>query len=90
MSQFITGADVTMLIAVLAAIGGFWWRIDSRIRGIETGMTDIRLEMAKCYIPIDRLRETEERLMRALEQHQLICRAFSPRIDEGREEGKRP
>lgn len=75
MGLAITGEIVFLLLAVLGAVGGLWWRIEARLSNQDDARTMLQRELAeyKLYVAQNHvsaqvLRETEQRLLVAIDR----------------------
>jgi hypothetical protein len=72
-SQVLTFADVTMLLGLVGAVLGLWWRVETRVSTgakeamakalqVEKDLQDYRLEVAENYAKNGFIRDVEHRL----------------------------
>lgn len=71
----ITGDLVLLFLAVIGGIAGLWWRIEARFASAEEARTDLQRELSeyKLYVSQNHvsataLRESEQRLITAIEK----------------------
>ena len=71
--QVLTVGDLTVLIGLVGAVLGLWWRIETRVSGsakealtkaqaVETALHDYKLEVAENYAKNGFIRDVEHRI----------------------------
>jgi ribosomal protein S8 len=71
--QAITLGDISVIVGVIAALAGFWYRMETRVSGaatnalakahaVETALHDYKLEVAENYAKNGFIRDVEQRL----------------------------
>lgn len=84
----ITGEVIVLFLAVIGAIGGFWWRIENRLsdqdkeRGkLKQELSDHKLYVASNHVTAQVLKDTEKRLIDAIEKLADRLEAIADRFD---------
>jgi hypothetical protein len=69
----ITGEVIGLFLALIAAIGGFWWRIEGRLSAqdrareyLQKELADYKLYVSQNHVSATALMQTENRLMHAI------------------------
>lgn len=85
----ITGEVIFLFLAVIAAIGGFWWRIEGRLSDQDTArallqkeLAEYKLYVAQNHVSATALREAEQRLSLVMEKLATRLDAIVNRLDE--------
>ena len=85
----ITGELVGLFVMLIGAIGGLWWKIESKIQSetdervkVQRELSDLRLHVAQNYVSSAALRETELRLINAVERLATRMEAVVTRLDK--------
>ncbi len=87
----ITTELVVFMLAVIGAVGGVWWRIesrfDARLQRLSKELADHKLHVATNHVSTLTLKETEERLITAIDKLASRMEAIVLRLDKmaGRE-----
>lgn len=72
-----TGAEIMavalFILSVIGAVAGFWWRVESKVKGAEdkadmamTKISDLRIHVAEEYTTKAGLREVKDEIMDAI------------------------
>ena len=79
---------VLFLLAVIGAVAGFWWRVESKVKGADdkadralSELADHRLHSAETYITKAGMREVKEEIMGALHDVKGSIEHLGGRID---------
>lgn len=71
----ITVEMVIAFITIVGAIGGVWWRIEAKftafsdeLRRARDDLADYKLHVAQTHVSIPTLKDTEERLITAIDK----------------------
>lgn len=71
----ITSEIVILFFVVITGIGGLWWRIEARLSDqdaarsqLQKELSDYKLFVAQNHVSATALRETEQRLINAIEK----------------------
>lgn len=85
----ITGEIVALFVVVIGGIGGFWWRIETRLseqdrkRGeLMKDLSDYKLFVAQNHVSAQVLKDTEQRLIDAIEKLAKRMEAIADRFEE--------
>lgn len=85
----ITGEIVVLFAVVIGGIGGFWWRIESRLSEqdserskLKQELSDYKLYVAQNHVSAAVLRDTEQRLIDAIEKLAKRMEAIADRFEE--------
>ena len=85
----ITGEVVLLFLAVIGAVAGLWWRIESRFtsadeeRGkLQRELAEYKLYVAQNHVSAVALREAEQRLSLVMEKLATRLDAIVNRLDE--------
>lgn len=85
----ITGELVGLFVLLIGAIGGLWWKIEARIsqethgrEAVQKELNEFRLHVALNYVSATALRETEQRLINAVERLAVRMEAVVARLDK--------
>lgn len=68
MTGVITMEGVSFVVGLIVVLAGFWWRIDSRMRKVETSLADYKLQAAKEFASVEHLKEVEVRLIASIDR----------------------
>lgn len=87
----ITGEIVVLFLLVIGGIGAFWWRIESRLSDqdherqiLKQDLADYKLYVERNHVSATVLRETERRLIDAIEKLASRLEAIAERFDPKR------
>ena len=85
----ITGEVIFLFLAVIAAIGGFWWRIEGRLSeqdiaraSLQKELAEYKLYVAQNHVSASALRETEQRLTVVMEKLANRLEQMVNRLDD--------
>lgn len=85
----ITGDLVWLVLGVLGAVGGLWWRIEARLSSQDTErsklkqeLSDYKLYVAQNHVSAAVLRDTEQPLIDAIEKLAKRMEAIADRFEE--------
>lgn len=85
----ITGEVVVLFLLVMGAIGGFWWRIEGRLSEqdrerakLKQELAEYKLFVATNHVSASVLRETEQRLIGAIEKLASRLEAIADRFED--------
>jgi hypothetical protein len=85
----ITTELVGLFVLLIGAIGGLWWKIEAKIasesansRRTQVELYDFKLYVAQNYVSSLALRETEQRLITAMEKLAVRMEAVVSRLDK--------
>ena len=85
----ITNDIVFLVIGVLGAVGGLWWRIEARLSAQDRERETLKQDLAEYKLYVERnhvsatvLRETEKRLIDAIEKLATRLEAIADRFDK--------
>ena len=83
----ITGDMVVLFLSIIAAIGAFWWRIEGRLSEqdrararLQNELAEYKLFVATNHVSAGALRETEQRLIDAVEKLAKRLEAIADRL----------
>jgi len=87
----ITGDLVFLFLAVVGGIAGLWWRIEARfatedreIVALRQELSDYKLFVERNHVSAQVLRDTEKRLIDAIEKLATRMEAIADRFDRPR------
>jgi hypothetical protein len=85
----ITGDLVFLILGVLAAVGGLWWRIEARFASadharsaLQRELAEYKLFVAQNHVSAAVLKDTELRLINAIEKLASRMEAIAEKFDE--------
>lgn len=85
----ITGEIVVLFLAVIGAIGGFWWRIEGRLSEQDVARTILQRELAEYklfvatnHVSAEALKDVEKRLINAIEKLADRLEIIAARLDD--------
>lgn len=89
MSVPITGDLVVLMLLVLGGVGGLWWRIEAKFSAADQARTLLQKELAEYKLFVAQnhvsaavLKDTEQRLINAIEKLASRMEAIAERFDE--------
>lgn len=87
----ITGDIVFLIIGVLGAVGGLWWRIEARLSAqdrereqLKQDLSEYKLYVERNHVSAQVLKDTERRLIDAIEKLASRLEAIADRFDTKR------
>lgn len=87
----ITGDIIWLIIGVLGAVGGLWWRIEARLsaqdrerESLKSDLSDYKLYVERNHVSAQVLKDTEKRLIDAIEKLASRLEAIADRFDTKR------
>lgn len=87
----ITNDIVFLVMGVLGAVGGLWWRIEARLSSqdreretLKQDLSEYKLYVERNHVSATVLRETEKRLIDAIEKLATRLEAIAERFDPKR------
>lgn len=87
----ITGDIVFLVIGVLGAVGGLWWRIEARLSAqdrerdsLKQDLSEYKLYVERNHVSAQVLKDTEKRLIDAIEKLASRLEAIADRFDSKR------
>lgn len=87
----ITGEIVVLFLLVIGGIAGFWWRIEARLSGQDREREHLKQDLAEYKLYVERnhvsaqvLKDTERRLIDAIEKLASRLEAIADRFDSGK------
>jgi hypothetical protein len=85
----ITGDLVWLVLGVLGAVGGLWWRIEARLSAqdrerdkLKQELAEYKLYVAQNHVSAAVLKDTETRLINAIEKLTTKMEAIVEKFDE--------
>lgn len=85
----ITGEIIVLFLAVIGAIGGFWWHIEGRLSEQDVARTILQRELAEYklfvatnHVSAEALKDVEKRLINALEKLADRLEVIAARLDD--------
>ena len=87
----ITGEIVVLFLAVIGGLAGFWWRIESRLSDqdherqiLKQDLSEYKLYVERNHVSAQVLKDTERRLIDAIEKLASRLEAIADRFDSGK------
>lgn len=87
----ITGDIIWLIIGVLGAVGGLWWRIEARLsaqdrerESLKSDLSEYKLYVERNHVSAQVLKDTEKRLIDAIEKLASRLEAIADRFDTKR------
>lgn len=87
----ITGEIVVLFLAVIGGLAGFWWRIESRLSDqdherqvLKQDLSEYKLYVERNHVSAAVLKDTEKRLIDAIEKLASRLEAIADRFDSKR------
>lgn len=87
----ITGDIIWLIIGVLGAVGGLWWRIQARLsaqdrerESLKGDLSEYKLYVERNHVSAQVLKDTEKRLIDAIEKLASRLEAIADRFDSKR------
>lgn len=85
----ITGELIALFVLLFGALSGLWWKIESKIASeakktdaVQVELFNFKLFVAQNYVNASNLRETELRLINAVDKLAVRMEAIVSRLDK--------